>query len=356
MSDGQLINPEPFANIELSDPFFDSLRADYPAFEAWFLSKSSNSDNQAFTFRSPSTKLLDGFLYLKPEDGPVLDVSPPLPPARRLKIGTFKVNPHGSRLGERFLKRAFDTAVADGRQKLYVTVLPQHDALIDLFIKYGFASVGKKGSEEVLERNLDVIRADPVLDFPRIPISKNRHFVLSVYPAWHSRLLPDSLLKTESTNILLDVSHTNSIHKIYLAAMKGVDQLRRGDTLLIYRTSDGGPAYYTSVITSLCVTEELLHICSFSTEAAFIDYCRPYSVFTAEELRQFFRRKKYPWLIRFTYNIALTKRPNRRALLEEIGLEADQYWGFFQISSDQLKNILRISGDYEKASALVYSS
>lgn len=356
MADGQLINLEPFASIDLSDPFFDSLKLDYPGFDTWFTSKAASTSSQAFTFRHPTTKSLDGFLYLKPEDGAVSDVSPPLPPDRRLKVGTFKVNPHGTRLGERFLKRAFDTALSDGRRKLYVTIFPKHGALVELFAKYGFTKVATKGGEEVLERNIDVIRCDTVLDYPRIPLSRDRHFVLSLYPSWHSRLLPDSLLKTESTDILLDVSHTNSIQKIYLAAMQGIDQLRRGDTLLIYRTSDGGPAYYTSVITSLCVTEELLHISSFATEEAFIEYCRPYSVFTTDELRGFFRKRKYPWLIRFTYNMALTKRPNRKALLEDVGLDANQYWGFFQISTDQLKEVLKISGDYAKASTLVYSS
>jgi hypothetical protein len=194
------------------------------------------------------------------------------------------------------------------------------------------------------------------MPYPRIPIRKDRHFVLSLYPQWHSRLLPDSLLKTENTSILKDVSHTNSIHKIYLTAMHGVDQLKRGDTLLIYRTAEGGSAYHTSVVTSLCVVEELFHISHYATEEAFLDYCKPYSIFTEVELRTFYRMKKYPWLIRFTYNLALSKRLNRKALLEEVGLAADTYWGFFQLPTNQLKTILKLSGDYEKARSLVYSS
>lgn len=354
--ESSVLRIEKFKDISIADPFFDSLKADYDGFATWFASKA-NQD--AFTFKADNG-MLDGFLFLKEETGPVTDVEPRLPTAHRIKIGTFKVNPHGTRLGERFIKRAFDTAITAGVVALYVTVFEKHDALVQLFERYGFVKVGTKSSssgvEVVYERQLGQRVGDVVLDYPCIPIRKDRHFVLSLYPEWHSRLLPDSLLKTENTSILKDVSHTNSIHKIYLAAMRGIDQLERGDTLLIYRTAEGGSAYHTSVITSLCVVEELTHISQFATEQKFLDYCKPYSIFNLAELQSFYKTKKYPWVIRFTYNLALTKRPNRKALLEEVGLEASTYWGFFRLTTDQLKQILTLSGDYEKARSLVYTS
>lgn len=352
-----ILRVEQFKDIALTDPFFDTLKRDYPEFAEWFATKA---DKTAFTFKAESGAL-DGFLYLKWEDGEVADVKPALPASRRLKIGTFKVNPHGTRLGERFIKRAFDTATEGQAEALYVTVFEKHEALVQLFIRYGFVKVGVKlsavGAEEaVYERRLDRIVDDVVLDYPRIPLKKDRHFVLSLYPQWHSRLLPDSLLKTESASILQDVSHTNSIHKIYLAAMPGVQQLKRGDILLIYRTAEGGPAYHTSVITSLCVVEELTNINQYGTEAEFLKYCEPYSIFSAYELKNFYKNKKYPWIIRFTYNLALTKRPNRAALLENGVAIKGAYSGFFSINRDQLRTVLKLSGDYEKTRTLIYSS
>jgi GNAT superfamily N-acetyltransferase len=354
--EASVLRIEKFKDIDLADPFFDTLKADYPGFDAWFASKA---DKTAFTFRSDGGAL-DGFLYLKEEDGEVTDVKPPLPATRRLKIGTFKVNPHGTRLGERFMKRAFDIAVNTGVQALYVTVFEKHDALVQLFTRYGFVKVAGKPSpvgpdEAVYERRLDKFVGDVVLDYPRIPLRKDRHFALSLYPQWHSRLLPDSLLKTETASILEDVSHTNSVHKIYLAAMQGVEQLKRGDTLMIYRTADGGSGYHTSVISSLCVVEELTNISQY-TEAEFLKYCEPYSIFSTDELKTFYKTKKYPWVIRFTYNLALTKRPNRAALLENGVIADGAYSGFFPLNLDQLRTILKLSGDYEKARALVYSS
>lgn len=106
--DGPTLDAEKFESIDLADPFFDSLKSDYSDFEHWFRRKG---DSVAFVFRTPGRSALDGFLYLKEERGPVTDVKPPLPEAARLKIGTFKINPHETRLGERFIKRAFDTAI-----------------------------------------------------------------------------------------------------------------------------------------------------------------------------------------------------------------------------------------------------
>lgn len=351
-----LLRLERFKDIGSEDPFFDSLKADYTEFGEWFKKKG---DHQAFTFRNDVGQL-DGFLYLKIEDESILDTIPPLPHSRRLKVGTFKINPHGTRLGERFIKRAFDIAVDQRVDALYVTIFEKHTALLELFMKYGFVQRAVKltanGQELVLERQLELVVGDVVLDYPRIPITEGRHFILSLYPEWHSRLLPDSLLKTENSSILQDVSHSNSIHKIYLAAMNGIEHLRRGDTLLIYRTAQGGPAYYTSVVTSLCVVEELVNIGQFANVEQFLTYCAPYSIFTETELRDLYQQRRYPWIIRFAYNLALCKRPNRKALVEQAGLNANGYWGFFQISTQQLQSILQLSGDYEKASSLIYPS
>lgn len=355
--EARVLQVENFENISLADPFFDTLKSDYPGFVDWFSRKASNP---ALTFRGEDGQL-DGFLYLKEENGPITDVVPALESSRRMKIGTFKVNPHGTRLGERFLKRAFDQAISIGAQALYVTVFAKHNALVQLFLRYGFVKVGEKPTptgdyEDVFERRLDKVAGDVVLDYPRLPFRKDRHFVLALYPKWHSRLLPDSLLRTENSSILADVSHTNSIHKIYLTAMDGVEQLQTGDTILIYRTAENGTALHTSVVTSICVVEEISNLNEYETEAEFLDHCSHYSIFTISELRDFYKTRKYPWVIRFTYNLALTKRPNRKSLIEQVGLNANRYWGFFQISTHHLREILKLSGDYEKARALVYPS
>lgn len=332
-----------FKDINLDDPFFSSLKDDYKEFSAWF---SKKAEDNAYVFRGDSGGI-DGFLYLKCEGGEVSDVEPPLPAASRIKVGTFKINPHGTRLGERFLKKIFDHAVDAGVDEIYVTAFDKHAKLIELFEQYGFVERARKttpnGTELVLVRSLSDFGDDILSRYPTINVAGANIYLLSLYPRWHSRLLPDSILVSEDTRIVEDISHANSIHKVYLTNMRGVENLRRGDVLVIYRTSDQrGPARFRSVATSLCVVEEFRDIGSFCSREEFLAYCRPYSVFTEQELSELWQRKKYPKIIRFTYNIAFGRRPNRGRLIDEIGLSEDVYWGFMQLTPDQLKRIISL--------------
>jgi hypothetical protein len=334
----------PIATVDASDNFFDTLRADYSGFDQWLARKGAEP---AYVARRDDGGP-DGFLYLKLENGEVADVDPPLATASRLKVGTFKVNAHGTRLGERLMKKIFDHAVEAGVDEIYVTVFPKHARLIELFARYGFAKVGVKqgatGTEDVMIRSLRSVRGDVVLDYPLIN-SGSRKFMLGIYPSWHTRLLPDSKLFNESPDIVKDVSHSNSIHKVYLAGMKGLDQLRRGDLLVIYRTGDGkGPAHYRSVATSICVVEEVRDISSFLTVTALLDYCAPYSVFSEGELREFFAKRKYPTVIRFTYNAALKKRLTRAELIDQGVVDPKAYAGFAPITNEGFKTIVDRGG------------
>lgn len=48
-----------------------------------------------------------------------------------------------------------------------------------------------------------------------------------------------------------------------------------------------------------------------------------------------------------TYNAALKKRIVRHDLIEKIGLERNQYWGFFELTDEQFQKVVRI-GDVNK--------
>ncbi|WP_338863672.1 hypothetical protein [Myxococcus stipitatus] len=331
-----------FKNINLSDPFFDSLKADYKEFPSWFAKKAEDT---AYVFKNEHG-LIDGFLYVKVEEGMVGDVTPPLPPTRRLKVGTMKINAHGTKLGERFIKKIFDHAIFEKVREAYVTVFSEHRPLILLLEKYGFQQVGTKtshnGTELVLTKQLQGISEDVVRSYPLVRLAHQKAYLLALQPQWHTRLLPDSILKTETADIVQDVSHTNSIHKVYLAAMSGMEVLKRGDILLIYRTTDGqGPAHYRSVATSVCVVEEYRSLFSFKAQEEFLAYCRPYTVFEESELLTLWKTRKYPHVIRFTYNIALRKRVTRAVMIEEVGMDAGAYWGFMPLTHQQLVNVLR---------------
>lgn len=337
-----LLEHKKFRHINLDDPFFNSLKTDYAEFPQWFAKKA---DDYAYVFTG-NTGEIDGFLYLKIEEGAINDTTPPLPPAKRIKVGTLKINAHGTKLGERFIKKIFDHAIYEGVKEIYLTVFEHHQGLLGLLERYGFQRRAQKttqnGTELVLVRNLLGNYVDVVTSYPQLRLDQERAFLLSLRPEWHTRLLPDSILNNEDSDIVQDISHTNSIHKVYLAAMDGMQALRRGDVLLIYRTSDGqGAAHYRSVATSVCVLEEYRSIHSFASLTEFLNYCRPYSVFSETELQGFWARKKYPHVIRFTYNIALKKRVTRGTMIEEVGLNSGAYWGFLPLTQQQFIEITR---------------
>lgn len=330
-----------FSEIDVNNSFFDSLKTDYAEFSSWY-SKKALQGEKAFILYDNLT--IRAFLYLKVENEAITDVLPSLDAKPRLKIGTMKIDAHGTKLGERCIKRIFDTAMKMKIYDLYVTVFEKHIALRQLLETFGFTIHGTKettnGKEMVYTKNIRNISGERLKDYPLVNVSSNIH-VLSIYPEFHTRLFSDSILNNESVDILKDVSHTNSIHKLYICAMKKVMTFKKGDTLLIYRTSDkAGAAKYRSVVTSICVVEEILNINEFTNKVDFIHYCEKYSIFSRQELGLFYDTKKYPYLIRMTYNVSLSKRVTNGHLVDNLGVNPD-YWGVFDINREQFDQIIR---------------
>ncbi len=331
-----------FKEIDLNDHFFSSLKADYSEFSTWYL-KKANNDDKAFVLYQNNQ--LMAFLYLKIESDTDATVIPPLSSKRRLKVGTFKIDAHGTKLGERFIKRIFDVAIDQKIEEIYVTLFEKHQGLLHLFTTFGFFPHGIKrspnGDELVLVKRLfSTLQDDLLKDYPIVNTVNKNIFGLSIQPQFHTRLFSDSILKNERVDILHDVSHTNSIHKIYICAMKDVQRFKSGDIILIYRSSDGqGAARYRSVITSICVIEEVVTMDCFSSEHDYLNYCEPYSVFSEMELKQFYKERKYPFMIKMTYNSAFKKRVTNGQLVDDMGISPD-YWGVFPINHEQFRQIL----------------
>ena len=332
-----------FSEIDLQDSFFDTLKEDYVEFSNWYQRKAQEN---AKSFVLYENNELLAFLYLKIERDRVEDVNPPLEAKRRLKVGTFKVDAHGTKLGERFIKRIFDTAIDKKIDEIYLTIFDKHGSLINIFKNFGFFECGRKttdnGIEIVLIKKIGKLKDDILKDYPIVQMENKSIYGLSIYPEFHTRLFSDSILNNESVDIIKDVSHTNSIHKIYLCSMQGVTAFKRGDIILIYRTSDGqGHARFRSVITSVCIIEESINIHRFKTLDDFLNYCRPYSIFTDDELNMFYRTKKYPYIIKMTYNLAFKKRVTNGYLKDYIGLNPS-YWGVFEVSRIQFNQIIKV--------------
>ena len=331
-----------FGKIDLNDTFFDSLKEDYVGFDKWFIKKY---DEEAYITINSNNGMLLSFLYLKVEDENenYSNINPQFSPKRRLKIGTFKVISNGFRLGERFVKIVFDNALKNHVQEIYVTIYdkrPEQRRLIDLLEQWGFVLWGTKGEGELVY----VRDFSPKFDienlkacFPYISKGKNA-YIVPIYPEYHTELLPDSILNTESPKEFIeDFPHRNCINKVYVSrAMEPYPSV--GDILVFYRT--GG--YYKSVVTTI---GEVLEVkTDFQDENDFIFYCRKKSVYPEQALREMWRYSaRKPFVVNFLYDYSFPHRINMKELIELKVLTGinDAPRGFKPITKEQFEIILK---------------
>jgi hypothetical protein len=337
-----------FGTIDVTTEFFESFRQDYGgfAFDRWFARKA---DETAYVCYQGND--LVAFLYLKVE-GPEEnygDIEPRFLPKRRLKIGTFKVEMNGFKLGERFLKIIFDNALRQYAEEIYVTIFQNtagQQRLVRLLQDFGFLQHGTKtgayGTELVLVRSMrPAFDANaPALTFPFVSL-ETRAFIVPIYPDYHTSLLPDSILRNESpANFVEQFPHRNAIRKVYISRSINRD-LRRGDAIVFYRT--GG--YYHSVVSTVGVVDNV-HL-RIRDEQHFISLCRQRSVFTDKELAEWWNYKpRYrPFIVEFLYAYSFTKRPNMKELIDH-GVIRDVESaprGFETLTKDQFRTILRLA-------------
>ena len=333
-----------FGEIKIEDNFFDSFREDYPGFDKWFNKKAEET---AYVTHNMG-KILS-FLYLKveTESENYFDISPPFIPKRRLKIGTFKVVSNGVRLGERFLKIIIDNAIQYKVDEIYVTIFEKRDEqirLVTLLEEWGFVKYGKKGEETVLIRDFksSFNKDNPKFSYPYISVNTNV-FLVPIWPKYHTELLPDSFLKTESpSDFIENEPHRNAISKIYICR-SFERNIQKGDIIIFYRTASAGPAYYSSVITTIGIVEEKID--NIKDEHEFILKCRKRSIFTDDYLKEFWDySKSKPFIIKFlyTYPFSLGSRLNRKQLLELeiITGEENELRGLKKITKEQFLTLL----------------
>ncbi len=335
-----------FGDVDLASSFFDSFRLDYPGFDKWFI---QNSDKDVYV--SYLDDQLAAFLYLKPE-GPTenySDVTPPLKTGRHLKIGTFKVELNGYKLGERFLKIVFDNAIIQNVDDVYVTIFDKsvaHSRLIGLLEEFGFVRHGVKrstaGKELVYCRDMakQVRIDDPKLSFPFFSKSA-RAFLVPIYPEYHTSLLPDSILNNESAHDFKEQRpYRNAIRKAYVGRSVFRD-LKRGDVIIFYRT--GG--YHKSVVTSIGIVDGVAKNPKSLEE--FLRLSRKRSVFSDQKLEEIWKHKPNirPFVVGFLYSYAFPKRPPLKDLIEHnVIKDIDSVpRGFSPITQSQLETILRLA-------------
>lgn len=116
----------------------------------------------------------------------------------------------------------------------------------------------------------------------------------------------------------------------------------RGDIIIFYRTASAGPAYYTSVATTLGIVESVMK--DITSEDEFVALCRKRSVFSDQKLKEYWNWKPRhrPFVVNFLFAHSLPKRPNLAALKEKnIIQEAPR--GFDEISDQAFWRLIELS-------------
>lgn len=303
-----------FGEVNVKDNFFDSFRMAYDGFDSWFLRKC---DEEAYICKSDEGKIL-GFLYLKTEDlsENYYDIEPVFEPKKRLKVGTFKVESTGFRLGERFIKIIFDNAQIRKVDEVYVTLFTDSGELValeNLLERWGFVFHGYKHGnnkvEKVLVKKLHSMdpKATPKFNYPNISYTCNK-FILPIRPEYHTSLLPDSRLNSENNiDFLENEPYRYALQKVYISwgTTKGA---KSGDLLLFYRMGVVGEnKKYKSVISTIGIVDDIIE--DVRTEKELLDLCQNRSVFTRSELTTFWSKHHHNLkIIKFIFLKSLTKR------------------------------------------------
>lgn len=324
-------------DINLEDPFFNSLRKSYPGFNERFNRKAQES--AYVTFKKDWT--VSWFLYIKKEgpDENYSDITPTFTDKSRLKIGTFKVSEHWYNLGERFLKIIFDNAIKRNVDEIYVTVFDDDEEkqrLISFLLEWGFYERGKKWSETVLVRDFskNFNTNDPKLTFPYFKRDLEA-FVCPIKPEYHTELLPDSILANEQPDTRTDSwTHRNAIRKIFIS--RSVDRsIAIWDLLLFYRTG----WEYRSVITSVGIVTRIVN--NISSKDEFIRLCGKRSVFSIEKLWNIWDEQyNKPFIIEFLYITSFSSpKINLKRLKELRILNSPPRW-LTKLSADEFNLFL----------------
>ena len=322
-----------------------TLREDYEGkkFDDWFKKKGNE---KAYVFEDNDEKL-KGFLYLKIEDENenYSDIEPILSPKRRLKVGTFKIERTGFRLGERFLKIIFENAVKWNVDEAYVTLFEDKRqevcALKGIMEQWGFVKHGYKKSngESVLVKDMKQYKdaETPKFNYPILKKDRN-HYFLPIKAEYHTDLFPDNILKNEDMHLYEDkLAHRYAIEKIYLTGAYNI-KAKAGDVVLIYRMSDGWYKNYSSVVTGMAIVQEVVK--TKNVEEC-INICKDKSIFKEKDIRAVY--SKYPTVVKildykpFTYKVTLNELRDHGVL--------DKYSGprpFTFITQEQFETIYKL--------------
>ena len=247
-----------FSEVNLDDPFFESLKADYEEFPVWFKKKS---DAGEYTLVFHDEQGVGAFVYLKKENDTIQLMNKTLPAIPRVKIGTLRLAERfrGMRLGEGALGVSLWKWRDDKAEDIYVTIFKKHSELIDLFERFGFKCVGMntRGECVYLKSRSKIDYSDPYKAFPFIRANFSKAGLIPIFERFHDRLFPYSELKIRKREIEEETAG-NGVTKVYIGSPHTAMHYEVGEPVFIYRIFEGDTGKtYKSAVTSYCTITKM---------------------------------------------------------------------------------------------------
>ncbi|EQD25164.1 MAG: hypothetical protein D084_Lepto4C00232G0004 [Leptospirillum sp. Group IV 'UBA BS'] len=292
----------PVRELDADSSFFASLREDYPGFRKWW-DRISRQGREAFVVRMENE--LQAILILKIEEDPVESV-PPLPPGKKLKICTLYVQERGMKIGERFLRTAFEYAIANGIDDIYLTHFSKpDDSLVHLIEGYGFEKIEFTDEDLFLKRFRppQTVSLSPLLLCKKYYPSfyggpQVKKFVVPIKPVYHKRLFED-YITTKRAPLFPQfkgsfLSEGLAIKKAYLSHAL-IRSISPGDLVFFYRSED------SQALTTLGIVENIGERMTDPSEI--IQMVGERSVYSRDEIEDFSRNPTLVILFQFLFHL-----------------------------------------------------
>ena len=343
-----------FSEINLDDPFFATLKSDYPgsasspSFCVWFKNKAQEG-RTALVFSDDQG--LGAFICIKNENEPIELKGGTLAACNRVKISTMKIAERfrGQRLGEGAIGLVLWKWQKSRTDEIYVTAFDKQDLLISQLEKFGFHKAGYNlnGEGVYIKSRHNIDYSDPYKSFPFINPNFHSSGYLIINDTYHDTMFPYSELKNNTLQNAVAMNVSNGLSKVYVGAQYSQLPYGIGDPILIYRRYTAGSGkQYRSCITSFCVVTKIIQAKKSGQKLMSFDELLTKignkSVFNKDELKNRYNNDWNVLVMEMLYYGYFGEGNNvNMACLKQSGYWGDGYPTSFSLGQAAFKSILK---------------
>lgn len=244
--------------LDIEDPIFNTLKADYAEFNEWFAS-IKRKRRECLVYEE-NGKSIGALLIFKEETESIDLLNRTLPAKDRMKIATLVVTSTGYKIGEFFLSWILKYSLDKKIKEVYLThFIISDDPLVYLIEEYGFNYIDNNSRGEAIyikvidEKEVKKYINELINEKSPLDLAKNFYpdfydgekvnkYIVPIKPEFHEKLFlqkkEQKKLYEFSQNLEYYPISLNTIKKAYLSGSNV--NLKSGDILLFYESGKNG--------------------------------------------------------------------------------------------------------------------